>query len=128
MRGGGCIVSLLNQKERHSMSQALILTQSDFMPIREDLPAMDGALNAVEVAIVAHYDGSIREHKVVDRRPGEFEGIRLALSAGDEVLSGLRIFGNPPHTRAYMLFDGETRAMMALLDYGVLNSMRVGAI
>jgi alanine dehydrogenase len=63
----------------------------------------------------------------VDRRPGEFEGIRLSLLSGDGFLSGMRIFGNPPHTRAFMLFDGETRAMLALLDYGVLNSLRVGA-
>jgi ornithine cyclodeaminase/alanine dehydrogenase-like protein (mu-crystallin family) len=110
------------------MSQAVLLTSSDLMPLREDLAAMKGALAAVEAAVVANYEGKIRQHNVVDRRPGEFEGIRLALSAGDEVLSGLRIFGNPPHTRAYMLFDGETRAIKAFLDYGVLNSMRVGAI
>jgi alanine dehydrogenase len=110
------------------MTEAIILTSSDLMPIREDLESMDGALAAVETAIVDHYDGRIRQHNVVDRRPGEFEGIRLALSAGDDILSGLRIFGNPPHTRAFMLFDGETRSILALLDYGVLNSMRVGAI
>ena len=27
-----------------------------------------------------------------------------------------------------MLFDGTTRSMLALMDYGVLNSLRVGAI
>ncbi len=110
------------------MSEAILLTSSDMMILRDDLQAMDGALNAVEAAVVANYSGGIRQHNIVDRRPGEFEGIRLALSAGDDVLSGLRIFGNPPHTRAYMLFDGETRAIRALMDYGVLNSMRVGAI
>jgi alanine dehydrogenase len=110
------------------MTEAILLTSSDMMPLREDLVAMDGALKAVEDAVVANYEGEIRQHNIVDRRPGEFEGIRLALSAGDNVLSGLRIFGNPPHTRAYMLFDGETRAIKAFMDYGVLNSMRVGAI
>ena len=39
----------------------------------------------------------------------------------------MRVFGNPPHTRAFLLFDGETRALLALMDYGVLNSLRVGA-
>ncbi|HLF79780.1 MAG TPA: hypothetical protein VJB57_20040 [Dehalococcoidia bacterium] len=111
-----------------SEAEAILLTSSDMMPLREDLAAMDAALAAVEAAVLANYNGQIRQHNIVDRRPGEFEGIRLALSAGDDVLSGLRIFGNPPHTRAYMLFEGETRTMIALMDYGVLNSLRVGAI
>jgi alanine dehydrogenase len=110
------------------MSQAYLLTAKDFRPLREDLAAMDGALDAVEAAVRDHYQGRIRQHHIVDRVPGEFEGIRVALSAGDGVLSGMRVFGNPPHTRAFLLFDGTTRAMMALMDYGVLNSMRVGAI
>src|SRR6266542_3825649 len=98
------------------MAEAIMLTSADLMPLREDLRAMDGALKAVEEAVVANYEGEIRQHNLVDRRPDEFEGIRLALSAGDKVLSGLRIFGNPPHTRAYMLFDGETRAIKAFMD------------
>src|SRR5260370_28685243 len=88
---------------------------------------MAGALTAVEAAIVAHHQGKIRQGRLVDRRPGEFEGIRLSLLAGDGQLSGMRVFGNPPHTRAFLLFDGTTRALLALMDYGVLNSMRVGA-
>ncbi len=98
------------------------------MPLRSDLEAMEGALNAVEAAVEAHGKGRLRQYNVVDRRPGEFEGIRLSLSAGDGLLSGMRVFGNPPHTRAFLLFDGETRQMLALMDYGVLNSLRVGAI
>jgi ornithine cyclodeaminase/alanine dehydrogenase-like protein (mu-crystallin family) len=88
---------------------------------------MDAALKAVEAAIVAHHHGQIRQGRLVDRRPGEFEGIRLSLLAGDGLLSGMRVFGNPPHTRAFLLFDGISRALLALLDYSVLNSMRVGA-
>ena len=110
------------------MAGAILLTHKDMAPLREDLASMDGALKAVEDAVVANFKGDVRQGNIVDRRPGEFEGIRLALLAGDETLSGLRIFGNPPHTRAFMLFDGETREMRALLDYGVLNSLRVGAI
>ena len=72
--------------------------------------------------------GVTRFQGIVDRNPGEFEGLRVALAAGDGTLTGLRLFGNPPHTRAFMLFDGTTRSMMALMDYGVLNSLRVGAI
>jgi ornithine cyclodeaminase/alanine dehydrogenase-like protein (mu-crystallin family) len=110
------------------MAEALILTASDFQPLRDEVAGMDGPLKVVEEAIVAQYQGKIRQGRLLDRRPGEFEGIRVSLLAGDGMLSGMRIFGNPPHTRAFMLFDGETRAMLALMDYGVLNSLRVGAI
>src|SRR5260370_37763520 len=105
----------------------LILTASDFAPLRDEPTAMDGALKAVEDAIVAHRQGKLRQGRLVDRVPGEFEGIRVSLLAGDGLLSGMRVFGNPPHTRAFLLFDGETRALRALMDYGVLNSLRVGA-
>src|ERR1700730_3322493 len=109
------------------MSNAILLTASDLQPLRDEPAAMDGALDAVEAAIVAQYQGSIRQGRLVDRRPGEFEVIRVSLLAGDGQLSGMRIFGNPPHTRAFMLFDGSTRALLALMDYGILNSLRVGA-
>lgn len=109
------------------MAEAILLTSSDLAPLRDDPTAMDGALAAVETAVVAHYRGKVRQGRLVDRRPGEFEGIRLSLLAGEGLPSGMRIFGNPPHTRAFMLFDGETRAITALMDYGILNSMRVGA-
>ncbi len=109
------------------MSQALLLSASDLRPLRDEPVHMRGALEAVESAIVAHQRGAVRQGRLVDRRPGEFEGIRLSLLAGDGLLSGMRVFGNPPHTRAFLLFDGETRALLALMDYGVLNSLRVGA-
>jgi alanine dehydrogenase len=109
------------------MTTARILTASDFQPLRDDPSAMDGALDAVQKAIVAQYQGQIRQSRLVDRVPGEFEGIRVSLMAGDGLLSGMRVFGNPPHTRAFLLFDGVTRALLAILDYGVLNSLRVGA-
>jgi alanine dehydrogenase len=109
------------------MSQALLLTASDLSPLRDDPACMDGALAAVEAAIVAQYAGRMREGHLLDRTPGEFEGIRLSLLAGDDSPSGMRVFGNPPHTRAFLLFDGTTRALLAHMDYGVLNSLHVGA-
>jgi len=111
-----------------NIPDAILLTASDLMPLRTNLDAMEGALAAVEAAVLAYQDGGIRQYNVQDRRPGEFEGIRVSLSAGDGLYSGMRIFGNPPHTRAFMLFEGETRQIICLMDYGVLNSMRVGAI
>jgi len=98
------------------------------MPLRTNLDAMQGALDAVEAAVVAHGEGRLRQYNVTDRVPGEFEGIRVSLSAGEDVYTGMRVFGNPPHTRAFLIFDGVTRQLLALMDYGVLNSLRVGAI
>lgn len=109
------------------MSEALLLTATDFQPLRDDTATMGGALQAVEAAIVAQHEGRVRQGRLVDRVPGEFEGIRVSLLAGDGLLSGMRVFGNPPHTRAFLLFDGTTRALLAVMDYGVLNSLRVGA-
>jgi alanine dehydrogenase len=109
------------------VSEAVLLTASDLRPLRDDPAAMTGALDAVEAAIVARHAGNVREGRLVDRVEGEFEGIRVSLLAGDGLLSGMRVFGNPPHTRAFLLFDGVTRALLALMDYGILNSMRVGA-
>lgn len=106
---------------------SLILTARDFAPLRNDPRYMREALDAVEAAIVAHHHGTLRQGRLVDRVPGEFEGIRVSLLAGEGLLSGMRIFGNPPHTRAFLLFDGTTRALLAVMDYGVLNSLRVGA-
>jgi ornithine cyclodeaminase/alanine dehydrogenase-like protein (mu-crystallin family) len=106
---------------------ALILTAGDFAPLRDDPAYMREALDSVEAAIVAHHRGTVRQGRLVDRVPGEFEGLRVSLLAGEGLMSGMRVFGNPPHTRAFLLFDGTTRALLALLDYGVLNSIRVGA-
>jgi alanine dehydrogenase len=110
------------------MAEAIILTARDLMPLRTNLAAMQGALDAVEAAVVAHGEGRLRQYNVTDRVPGEFEGIRVSLSAGEGVYTGMRVFGNPPHTRAFLLFDGVTRQLLALMDYGVLNSLRVGAV
>jgi len=110
------------------MAEAIILTASDLTPLRTNLDAMQGALAAVEAAVVAQGEGRLRQYNVTDRVPGEFEGIRVSLSAGDDLYTGMRVFGNPPHTRAFLLFDGVTRQLLALMDYGVLNSLRVGAI
>ena len=110
------------------MAEAVILTASDLSPLRDNVALIDGALTAVEEAVKFQHRGEVRQGNLVDRVPGEFEGIRVSLSAGEGVYTGMRVFGNPPHTRAFLLFDGVTRSLLALMDYGVLNSLRVGAI
>ncbi|HEU0167469.1 MAG TPA: hypothetical protein VFS62_06815 [Chloroflexota bacterium] len=109
------------------MAEARLFTASDFRPLRDEPGHIAGALDAVEEAVKAVALGGIRSGHLVDRVEGEFEGIRLALLAGDGLYSGMRIFGNPPNTRAFALFDGASRALLALMDYGILNSLRVGA-
>src|SRR5689334_10714486 len=107
---------------------ALLLTASDFMPLRSSLEGIDGPLDAVEQATLAHYAGRVRQVAVADDVPSAhgLNSLRLSLASGEDMNSGFRVFGNPPHSRFYVLLDGETRRMLALMDYGVLNSLRVG--
>ena len=111
------------------MSDSLLLTASDFLPLRDDLTAMDGAIDAVERGTLAHHQGKGIQGSFFYRAPGADanNSFRLSIAAGDGIPAGLRIFGNPPNTRSYLLLDGETLHTLALMDYGVLNSMRVGA-
>lgn len=109
------------------MAEALILTAKDFRALRDDAGHMDGAIAAVDKAVAAQHRSRVRHQHLFDIAPGETDGLRLSVSAEDGGRSGMRVFGNPPHTRAYLLFDVATRALLATMDYGVLNSMRVGA-
>src|ERR1700759_2641914 len=68
-----------------------LLTATDFAPLRDEPAAMDGILAVVQAALVAHHQGAVHQGRLVDRRPGEFEGIRLSLLAGDGYPSGMRI-------------------------------------
>src|SRR5688572_26218882 len=112
------------------MSDSLILTASDFAPLRDDLSAMDDAINAVERATLAHHQGECKQGTFFHRAQGADpnNSYRLSIAAGEGIPAGLRMFGNPPNTRCYMLLDGASLHLLSLMDYGVLNSMRVGAI
>ncbi|MFM9969337.1 MAG: hypothetical protein ACKVQK_13175 [Burkholderiales bacterium] len=109
------------------MTDSLILTAKDFRPLREDASHMLGAIDAVAKAVAVQHQARLRHQHLFDIAPGETDGLRLSVSAEDGARSGMRVFGNPPHTRAYLLFDVATRALIATMDYGVLNSLRVGA-
>lgn len=100
------------------------------MPLRDDLVAMDGAISAVERATIAHYQGkSTHGGFAYDvRADGHPDGFRVSLAAGEGMHCGIRVFGDPPNARFYVLLDAQTRHLLAVMDYGVLNSMRVGAI
>ena len=49
------------------MPDMLLLTYSDFLPLREDPQAIHGALQAVEDAVKAQQAGIIRQNNIVDR-------------------------------------------------------------
>ena len=112
------------------MPDALLLTASDFSPLRDDLAAMDQAIDAVERATLVHHQGKSRQGAFFHRAQGADanNSYRLSIAAGEGIPAGLRMFGNPPNTRCYMLLDGASLHLLSLMDYGVLNSMRVGAI
>jgi ornithine cyclodeaminase/alanine dehydrogenase-like protein (mu-crystallin family) len=112
------------------MPDALLLTASDFAPLRDDLAAMDGAIEAVERATLVHHRGKSKQGSFFHRAPGADpnNSYRLSIAAGEGIPAGLRMFGNPPNTRCYMLLDGPSLNLLSLMDYGVLNSMRVGAV
>jgi alanine dehydrogenase len=108
----------------------LILTDADLRTLRESLGGFDGPLDAVERAtLTAYHDGArqfaLADDVAVDAGTNSF---RVSVAAGDGLATGMRVFGNPPDTRIYMLFDGETRRPLAMMDWGVLNSVRVAAI
>jgi alanine dehydrogenase len=108
----------------------LILTDADLRPLRESLGGFDGPLDAVERATLTAYRDGARQIALADDVPSGAgtNSFRVSVAAGDGLSTGMRVFGNPPHTRIYMLFDGETRRPLALMDWGVLNSVRVAAI
>jgi alanine dehydrogenase len=106
---------------------ALILTASDFAPLRDDLSAMDGAIAAVERATVAHYRGESQPGAFNDGG-GHESSLRISIAVASDAAAGMRVFGNPPNSRFYVLLDGESLRLLSLMDYGVLNSMRVGAV
>jgi ornithine cyclodeaminase/alanine dehydrogenase-like protein (mu-crystallin family) len=108
----------------------LILTDADLRPLRETLGGFDGPLDAVERATLTAYQDGARQIALADDVDieGGTNSFRVSVAGGDGLATGMRVFGNPPHTRIYMLFDGETRRPLALMDWGVLNSVRVAAI
>jgi ornithine cyclodeaminase/alanine dehydrogenase-like protein (mu-crystallin family) len=108
----------------------LILTDVDLRQLRESLGGFDGPLDAVERATLTAYRDGARKVALADdvAIDGGTNSFRVSVAGGDGLATGMRVFGNPPHTRIYMLFDGETRRPLALMDWGVLNSVRVAAI
>ena len=109
----------------------LALNAADFAPLFKDPKYMVGAMAAVERAFVDHHNRKVRAGSFADVA-GEGDGqssLRFNLVGGagklDSVL-GLGA-GAGVNSRFVMLFDGATRELVAILDSGLLNPLRVGA-
>ena len=109
----------------------LALNADDFAGLFKDPKYMLGAMAAVEAAFVDHHNRKVRAGSFADVA-GEGAGqssLRFNLVGGagklDSVL-GLGA-GAGVNSRFVMLFDGATRELVAILDSGLLNPLRVGA-
>jgi alanine dehydrogenase len=112
---------------------ALIVSERDIQPLLTDPAAMDAAIDAVEKATVAEYQGRVRSQDVVDRtktEPSNF--LQIHLATDDSFVTGFQVFGQTPgfprpNTRFVVLLDGETRQLQAIVPYEGLSPLRVGA-
>jgi alanine dehydrogenase len=112
---------------------ALIVSERDIQPLLTDPAAMDAAIDAVEKATVAEYQGRVRSQDMVDRtktEPSSF--LQIHLATGDSFVTGFQVFGQTPglprpNTRFVVLLDGETRQLQAIVPYEGLSPLRVGA-
>ena len=112
---------------------ALIVSERDIEPLLTDPAAMDAAIDAVEKATVAEYQGRVRSQDMVDRtntEPSNF--LQIHLATDDSFVTGFQVFGQTPgfarpNTRFVVLLDGETRQLQAIVPYEGLSPLRVGA-
>lgn len=109
------------------MSGTVLLSADDLRPLREQAQHAKTMMQVLQSALLAQHQTQVRHQYLSDHGAGDVSGLKLSVTAQDGQRSGLRIFGNPPHNRTYMLLDQHTRSVLAVMDYGVLNSLRVGA-
>lgn len=113
------------------MANPIILTAKDFAPLLQDASSMQGAIDALERAMVALYRGEVRQGSVGDEtKVGDQPStIRFNLTASDGMPTGLRAAGSAAGVNSgfLLLFDGESRQLLALMDPSPLGAMRVGA-
>jgi len=109
------------------VTEAVLLSAEDLRPLREQAQHAKTMMQVVQSALLAQHQTVVRHQYLSDQGTGDVSGLKLSVTAQDGERSGLRIFGNPPHNRTYMLLNQHTRSVLAVMDYGVLNSLRVGA-
>jgi alanine dehydrogenase len=94
---------------------------------------MDGAIEAVERATLAEYDGRVRSSDLTDRtgsEPSNF--LQIHFAADDGSVTGFQVFGATPgqprtNSRFVVLLDPETRQFLGIVPYEGLSPFRVGA-
>lgn len=117
----------------------LILTEADLEPLTAVASHIDGAVDAVEQATLALHRGAAEQATFLGHiRPDGRPSARITLATADGLATGLRVFGSPApdylhlsrpnNARAYLLLDGETGQVLALLSWSQLNPLRVGAV
>jgi ornithine cyclodeaminase len=92
---------------------------------------MAGAMDALEQALVDHQQRKVRAGSFVDvtGEGSEQSSLRFNLVGGAGKLDSVLALGAGAgvNSRFILLFDGATRDLVALLDSGLLNPLRVGA-
>ena len=109
----------------------LALNADDFAGLFKDPKYMLGAMEAVERAFVDQHKRKVRPDSFADIA-GEGAGqssLRFNFVGGAGKLDSVLALGAGAgvNSRFVMLFDGATRELVALLDSGLLNPLRVGA-
>lgn len=119
-------------------SDALLLTEDDLRPLAEAADSIDACLDILETATKALHAGKSAQTTFMGRNQSAGRpSARLTLATGEGMDTGIRGFGTPApdylklerpaNTRYYILIDGETGGLAAVMNYGLLNPLRVGA-
>lgn len=113
-------------------SSPIVLTARDFNPLLADPSYMMGAIDALERAMLAEYHGRVRQRMLADETTsGEGPPASLTLNfiGGEGIPNGITVAssGEGQSSRFVMLFDERTRELLALMEAGLLNPVRVGA-
>jgi alanine dehydrogenase len=114
-------------------SHPIVVSETDIQPLLTDPAAMDAAMEAVEKATLAEYDGRVRSGDFTDRtqlEPSNF--LQIHFATDDSFVTGFQVFGATPgqprtNSRFVVLLDAETRQFLAIVPYEGLSPMRVGA-
>jgi ornithine cyclodeaminase/alanine dehydrogenase-like protein (mu-crystallin family) len=111
----------------------LIVSEADIAPLLTDPAAMDGAIDAVEKATLAEYDGRVRSMDMVDSTQTQPSNLlQIHFASDDSEVTGFQVFGATPgmprtNSRFVVLLDAETRQFLGIVPYEGLSPFRVGA-